>query len=171
MTLATVTNIVEIVGVIAIIVGIGFGLIQLRLLRKQNRDIAILEFTSSFESSEFTEAYRLIGNLPENRSIADIDALDEKYPKAIYRVAMKFETVGLLIYKGVVPIDAMEDLVGGAALMLWRVLGTWVKEKRNTGVHDSFLEWFQWLVERLQERGEAERTPAYIEFANWSAGK
>ena len=171
MTLATVTNIIEIIGVIAIIVGIGFGLIQLRLLRKQNRDIAIMDFARSFETSDFTEAFRLITALDNDISIADLEALDERYSEAVFRVIMKFETVGLLIYKGVVPIDAMEDLVGGAALNIWGVLRKWTEEVRAARDQASFLEWFQWLAERLQERGEANRTPAHIEHRNWSARK
>ncbi len=80
-------------------------------------------------------------------------------------------TAGLLVHRGVIPIDAMDDLVGGAALKIWRVIERWVVESRVSTSHPAFWESYQWLVERLEERGRAEREPAFITQANWKEPK
>jgi hypothetical protein len=80
---------------------------------------------------------------------------------------MKFETIGLMIYKGYVPIDALEDLVGGAALTLWEVLNQYVDDMRIDRGHPAFMEWYQWLIDRLRERGNRDGPPAYEAHRSW----
>jgi len=171
MSLSDIANIVEIVGILVIVFGLIFGLIQLKQNRAQRRDLAIFECAHSFEDEDFTEAYRLISELPTGMSKAQLDELDEKYESAAVRVGMKFETVGLLVHRGVIPIDVMEDLVGGAALTIWRVIEPWVEETRIHRSHPTFWEWYQWLVERLIERGKKEREPAFKTHAHWKEPK
>ena len=98
---------------------------------------------------------------------AQFDKLDECYESAAIRVGMKFETMGLLVHRGVISLDALADLVGGAALTIWRVIEPWVDETRKYRSHPTFWEWYRWLVERLIERGELDRQPAYLTEANW----
>lgn len=167
MTLADFADLVESIGIVAIVFGVAFGLIQLRQHRKQSRDAAIIELATSFEDRDFTEAYRLLSELDEGISAREFNALGDDYISALLRVGMKFETVGLLVYKGVVPFDAMKDLVGGAAIKIWRVVENWTLETRETQDHDLLFEWFQWLVERLQERGEGKRIPAFQAYKDW----
>ena len=68
MTLSDIANLVEIIGIVAIIFGIVFGLLQLRQHRKQSHDMAILELARSFEwillsESELSWACTLFGIL------------------------------------------------------------------------------------------------------------
>lgn len=167
MTLADWANIAEILGVLAIVFGIAFGAIQLKQHRKQARSNSIVELARSFEHREFTEAYRLIANLPDDLSANKLEALGDEYVSAALRVGFKFETVGLLIHKGVVPMDAMADLVGGAAILIWKKLQRYIEESRISQNHELLFEWFQWLAERLEERGENVRSPAFKAYRNW----
>lgn len=75
--------------------------------------------------------------------------------------------MGVLIYKGVVPFDAMKDLVGGAAIKIWGVAEKWTLETRESQGHDLIFEWFQWLVDRLHERSEGNRVPAFLAYKDW----
>lgn len=167
MTLSDIANLVEIVGIFAIIFGIVFGLVQLKQHRKQSRDMAILELARSFEDPEFTEAYMLITSLEPGITDADLRARGSEYVTAAMRVGWKFETVGMLIHNRVVPMDAMADLVGGFSLKLWSILSHWAHEVRDSKGQPEFFEWYQWLVERLVERGEGARDPAYKAASDW----
>ena len=167
MDLNEFVNIVQVLGIFAVIFGIWLALKQLKLLRNQRRDLAIMECARAFEDKEFTEAYRLLTSLKAGQSKEQIVAYGEEYEIAALRAGMKFETIGLLVYKGVVPIDAIEDLVGGAALVIWNVLENWVKQTRVDRKHPTFQEWFEWLVDRLIERGEPYRSPAFEAYKTW----
>ena len=167
MTLSELANLVEIIGILAIVCGIVFGLLQLRQHQKQSHDMAILELARSFEAPEFTEAYMLVTSLRAGIDDKELQAKGAEYVAAAMRVGWKFETVGMLIYHRVVPMDAMADLVGGFSLKLWSILSAWADEMRKTKSQPEFFEWYQWLVERLTERGESDRAPAYLVNHSW----
>ncbi|MEP5568586.1 MAG: hypothetical protein ABJN62_12170 [Halioglobus sp.] len=167
MTLDQIANVVEILGVIAVISAIFFGWLQIRQHRSETRNAALIALASSFEEKGFTDAYRLISSLEYGVSLKELTEQGEEYEQAALRLGMKFETIGLMIYKGYVPIDALEDLVGGAALALWKVLYQYVEDMRADRDHPTFMEWFQWLVDRLKERGNRSGPPAYEAHKNW----
>ena len=131
MTISDIANIVEIIGIFAIVFGIAFGLIQLKQHRKQSRDMAILELARSFEDPEFTEAYMLITSLDPGVSDAELRAKGTEYLTAAMRVGWKFETVGMLIHNRVVPMDAMAGAVEKASVVLICV------SERSVSLHSS----------------------------------
>ena len=167
MSLSDVANLVEIIGIVAIILGIAFGVLQLRQHQKQSRDMAILELARSFEEPEFTEAYMLITSLEVGINDEALQSKGPEYVAAAMRVGWKFETVGMLIHNHVVPMDAMADLVGGFSLKLWSILSKWAEEMRARTCQPEFFEWYQWLVERLGERGQSTQEPAYQAHRSW----
>ncbi len=167
MSLSDVANLVEIIGIVAIVLGIAFGALQLRQHQKQSRDMAILELARSFEDPEFTEAYMLITGLAVGIDDKDLRSKGPEYVAAAMRVGWKFETVGMLIHNHVVPMDAMADLVGGFSLKLWSILSEWAEEMRVKNSQPEFFEWYQWLVERLEERGVSVQEPAYQAHRSW----
>jgi hypothetical protein len=171
MNLSDIANIVEIVGIMAILYGLFFGAVQLRQHRAQRRDLAILECIRLFENEEFTEAYRLIQELPSGVTGKQLDEHDAQYRSAAMRIMMKFEAIGMLVHRGVIPLDAADDLVGGAVIAVWGKLQAFIRETREKSTNPFFVEWFQWLVDRLKERQEVDREPAFLAHAEWSEPK
>ena len=141
MDLSEITNIVQIIGIALLIYGMWLGLKQLKLQRNQRRDLAIMECARPFEDKEFTNGYRLLSELKPGITKEELTALGEDYEIAAIRVGMKFETIGLLVFKGVVQIDAMQDLVGGAGLTIWNVIEKWVIETRLDRSQPTVWEW------------------------------
>ena len=129
--------------------------------------MAILELARSFEAPEFTEAYMLVTSLDEGIRDKELRSKGPQYVDAAMRVGWKFETVGMLIYHRVVPMSAMADLVGGFSLKMWSILSVWADEMRETKKQPEFFEWYQWLVDRLRERGDLSNKPAYLANRSW----
>jgi hypothetical protein len=98
----------------------------------------------------------------------ELQSRGPEFVAAAMRVGWKFETVGMLIYHRVVPMDAMADLVGGFSLKLWSILSAWAEEMRQTKQQPEFFEWYQWLVDKLEERGESGGAPAYLAKRAWN---
>ena len=171
MTLSDIASIVEIVGILAILYGLFFGAVQLRQHRAQRRDLAILECTRLFETEEFTEAYRLVQELPSGVTGKQLDEQGAQYRSAAMRIMMKFEAIGMLVHRGVIPLDAADDLVGGAVMAVWDKLHAFVRETRENSSNPFFVEWFQWLVDRLKQRQELDREPVFLAHADWSEPK
>ncbi len=104
MNLQTFSVIVDIIGSLAVFVAIIFGLIQIKHFHRQRRDLAAIELARSVQDSEFTKAYRLIHSLPEKVSASEFSAKRTEYVDAAHTLGMKYETIGLLVFRGVVPI-------------------------------------------------------------------
>ena len=86
---------------------------------------------------------------------------------AAWALCAKYETLGYLVYRGIMPIELVEELVGGVGVHLWNRLRPWAESIRAEQGQPLLLEWFQWLAERLQERNRPQATPAYIRLQSW----
>ena len=83
-------------------------------------------------------------------------------------VSFAFETIGLLVFRQVTPFSIVEELTGGLAVLMWRKLHRWEEEVRVGSAQESWSEWFQWLVERLQDHArESNQKPVYQAFSRW----
>nr|MDQ3309816.1 DUF4760 domain-containing protein [Gemmatimonadota bacterium] len=106
----------------------------------------------------------LPANLPEaefNRQLGD--DLDE-----VWSFAMTFESLGILVHRGEVNLDLVDEFFGGMVILSWDRLGPYIVAIRQRTGNPQTLEWFQWLAERLQEHREKPGTaPAYVKYRNW----
>jgi len=169
MNLQTLASIAEIFGFFAVIAAIIFGLVQVKQFRRQRQDLAAIELVRSFQNSEFTMAFRLLHSLPEDISATEFAAKGTEYIDAAYALSFKYETTGVLVFRDVVPIAAVEELIGSIGITLWKRLSPWVHSIRSEQSQEHILEWFQWLVERMEERGHSEHEPAHKRFKDWQA--
>ena len=167
MDLQTLAAIVEIIGFATVFAAIVFGVVQIKQFRQQRRDLAAIELVRSFQDREFTQAFRLLHPLPEDLSAAEFAGKGTEYIDAAYSLSMKYESMGVLVFRNVLPLDAVEELIGGVGITLWKRLSPWIHSIREEQSQNHILEWFQWLVERMEERGHNELDPAHIRFRNW----
>ncbi len=142
----------EILGGAAVIGGILFGLVQLRLLRRQRTEQAAVEVVRSMLTSHFPVGYRLLNHLPDGVSVAEVRAKGSEYEDAIFSIATVFETLGYLVYRRIVPLDVARELVGGVAVALWRKVGPYAAELGAMEGQERLVEWYEWLVHQLEAR-------------------
>jgi hypothetical protein len=144
---------------------IGFD--QLRQARTQRRDAAAVELVRSLQDDAFLEAYRVIFGAEEEARLSGPDQTTANYNKAAIVLGFRFEMLGVLVFRGTIPFDIAEDLVGGFVLLAWRRLKTTTLGTRTALGWPMFLEWFQWLAEQLEKRQRLEQTPAHLRAADW----
>jgi len=141
----------EMLGGLAVIGGILFGIVQLRLIQRQRADRAAVEVVRSMLTEHFPSSYRLLNHLPDGVSAAEIRRRGPEYEEAVFRIATVFETLGYMVYTGVVPLPVVRDLVGGVALAMWGKLDRWRTEVMEMEGQGRVVEWYEWLVHRLRE--------------------
>lgn len=167
MDLNTLAQVAEILSGIAVVAAMVFGVVQVRQFRQQRRDSADVELMRSMQDPEFTRSFRLIYSLPDNLGASGLRDLGPGYEEAAIAIGARFESMGLLVYRGSIPFDLVEQIVGGVVVLLWRKLRLWVVEYRAEQGHELLFEWFQWLAERIEERGRTAELPAYKRYVNW----
>jgi len=168
MDLSALSQLAQVLGGVAVVVALVFGIVQIRQFRRQRLDAAALELMRSLQDREFTHAFRLIYALPDDIPASDLRALGVEHEEAALALGTRFETMGLLVYRDSVPIELLEELIGGAIVILWRKLRPWVEAGRIEGGHPLLFEWFQWLAERLEARGRPTQMPAFLKHRDWT---
>jgi hypothetical protein len=166
--LATLANIAEILGGLAIVGGGIFAVVQFREFREQRRQAVAVELVRSFGDPVLANAVNLMQQLPDGASAELLRSKGRDYEHAATMIAISYETVGLLVFRGMASFAMVHDLHGGLAVVMWRKLVTWVDTVRREQSHRSFAEWFQWLAEQLErESAQKEAHPAYERYADW----
>lgn len=167
--LETLANLAEVLGTLTIIGSVLFAVIQIRQYRQQLRETATLELMNRFQTPEFAQAFRIIRSLQEGVLSNELNASDPETEEAAMFVCSVYETVGILVFRRILPFQVVEDLTGGAIALCWRKLRAWIEEIRVETSNDRVFEWFQWLAERCaeQQQIESRSLPAYRAHQNW----
>jgi len=169
--LAMFANMAEILGVIIVIGGLYFAVLQMRQIRQQRRELAAIELFRFFASPRFTEAYRTILHMPDDMGADDIRTAQAKLEDAAMLISNTMENIGVMTYQRIVPYLVVKNLLGTSVVILWRKLENWAIDLREElGSPDAF-EWFQWLAERLEQFAPEEPMPAYEEFKSWEPSR
>ena len=80
-----------------------------------------------------------------------------------------FEGLGLMVFRGDVSIDVVDEMFRLNVTSGWRKLGPWIVSERERIGYSNNWEWFQWLAERLEERSGGEvPDPAYELYRDWN---
>jgi len=169
LDLTMLSQVAQILGGVAVVIAIVFGITQIRQFQQQRLDSAALELMRTLQDREFTHAFRLIYPIAGSVDRDALLALGPEHEDAAISLGSRLEAMGLLVFRGSIPIDLVEEMIGGTAVLLWRQLRPWVEQLRSEKNHQLLFEWFQWLAERLDERDRLQQVPAYRRYKDWKS--
>ena len=154
---------------VAIILGTVFVVIEMRDNRKlveaslRQANTAALQLKQNYEISTvdlITKIYDFANSLEVQRSwftvlntkissFDDFGKLSEEKQLAFHQVASLFESVGLLVEKGYVKIDLVDDMF--ATRLAWRALEPFVKGMRQEFASEDYYVWMEKLHMRIMD--------------------
>ena len=164
--LSVLANIAEITGVLVVIGGLFFAVMQMRQLRQQRRELAAIELFRFFGNPSFTRAYKTTLNLREGVTAKDIRS-SERLEEAAMLISTTMENIGVMTHQRIVPFQVVRHLIGCNTIILWKRLAPWVTSLREEIGNPSAFEWFQWLSDRLAEYDGLDKGPAYEVEKDW----
>ena len=160
------SDIAQILGMVTIVGGGVFAVVQLIEFRGQRRDLVAVELMRSFYNPEFSRSVTIIRNLPDGISAADLRARGPEYEQAALLICMMYETMGLLVFRKIASFELAQDLTGGLIEVLWRKLHVWVAAVRREQSHPRFTEWFEWLAIQFA-KPDHHSEPAFVAYRDW----
>ena len=166
LSLSTLANLAEIIGAGSIVTGLIVGWVQIRHLRNQQRDAVAINLAQTFYDGAFSEALSLMQKVPDGVTRAELREMGQEYEEAAITVITSFETMGLLAFKGIAPMDLVLDLAGGIVSVMCNKLRVWQQEVRDEQKQPSFAEWFEWLGDQANKR-KTQTEPAHILHRDW----
>ncbi len=166
--LNTLANLAEIFGAFVVVGGLGFAVIQMQHYRGQRRETAAIELLRSFQNPEFSRSLRAVLGLPKGVKKSDLGECSDGEKNAIMVVVMTFESIGVMVFRGIVPLEMVNELLGGVCVESWARLNQYTQDSRAESDRNTMSEWFQWLAERLDEHHTRYgRPPAYEQYRVW----
>jgi hypothetical protein len=166
LTLNDWADLAEVVSALSIVGGLLYGYVQIRYFQKQQLDTVATNLAQTFYSKDLAQAIALLQELPDGVGVEEMRARGSKYTEAAVIVTTSFETMGLLVYKKIAPMELVLDMAGGVITVMHRRLSQWHREIRIEQDQPSWAEWFDWLG-ALANREKNKEAPAHIRFKNW----
>jgi hypothetical protein len=155
---------------IAVVTGIGFAAYEIRQYRHDRNREAAMELLHAFQTPDFAKAVVLVYRLPDGLSKREVESRlgDDLY--VVYAMTTTWESIGVLLHRGEISMDLVDDFFSGPIVVSWRKLKNYVAEERQETGRATVSEWFQWLAERFIDwETEAPPIPANVQFRDWRA--
>jgi len=166
LSLSNLASIAEIIGASTIVTGLIFGWVQLRHYRIQQRDMIAQSLTQTFYNRDLAAAIALLQSVPDGIGLAELRSKGREYEAAAVTVTTSFETMGILVFKRIAPLDLVADLAGGIITTMNRKLCRFQEELRIEQLQPSWGEWFTWLGDQV-ERVKTKQQPAHLQHHEW----
>ena len=166
-SLAVLANIAEIIGVIIVVGGLFFAVLQMRQIRQQRRELAAIELFRFFGNPRFTRAFNRVLHMPDEMSAEEIRQDDNGLEDAAFLICSTMENIGVMTFQRIVPFKVVNHLIGASAIILWNKLKPWTEAVRAETDNEYVFEWFQWLADRLDQYDDEDLRPAYEAFEGW----
>ena len=159
-------EIANIAGAVGLVTGLIFGIIQVRNLRRQQHNAIASSLAQTFYSHDLAQAIAKLQPLPDGITLREMRELGQEYELAAITLVTSFETMGLLVYRRIAPLDLVLDLAGGIVSVMCKKLRNWQDDLRKEQNQPSWGEWFEWLVDQATKR-KTETEPAHIAYRDW----
>lgn len=158
------SQIAPILSFVTILVAILFGIIQVRNFNRQRKDLAAVEVMRSVQTRDFTDSLINLSKVKQGTGRKELNRMFPGIETEILAIATKFETLGFLVFRKVVPIAFVEELVGGVCIRYWDKLEVYVRDFRKQEGQPIFLEWFEWLAHQFKKRNRHHARSAIERF-------
>jgi len=145
---------------LSFIVGLFFGIAQVKAAARDRRERLTLETLRSFQTREFAELIHFVNEQSVLHSREEWQALPAQDRIMLLQFSQQMESLGILVAERFVNIELVDKTLGDLVTTSWEKYRPVVYDLRAK-LPDPFLsEYFQWLAERLNERMELRpRTP------------
>ena len=166
--MAALADLADIIASLGVMLGLVFAGIQLRQFRLSQEREAGLELLHSYQTPSMARGLQLMFSLPDDLSCAEVEAHVGGELQTLWVLMVTWESLGVLVYRCQVEVAIGDDLFSGPLMLSWKKLRRYVEEYRAQVQRDTYLEWFQWLAERMQEReAQTPPVPAHIACRDW----
>jgi Domain of unknown function (DUF4760) len=147
---------------IAVVGALIFTALQVRVASRTRSEHAAITIVEAAQTEGWTKGFRQLQRIPESATAEQIDALGPEVVDAIEQVGIRLETIGYMVWRGIVDLDMVEDLYGGVIVFWWSRIKPYAVRDRERTSNPKSYEWFQWLAERIKERRQdTPAVPAY----------
>jgi hypothetical protein len=148
----TITVIANLALALSFVVGLIFGIAQVRTAAKDRRERLTIQTLKEFQSREFAELMQFIlnNNMPANQEGLRNLSVDDQV--SLMQFAQEMESLGILVAEKLINIDLVDKTLGSFVTQSWEKYKPLFLEAREKNPDPFLGEYFQWLAEKIDER-------------------
>ena len=148
---------------LSLIVGLVFGITQVRAAARDRRERLTLDALHSYESREFAELMQYISTHEMPKTKAELFALPDRDQIMFIQWSQQMEHLGILVAEKIIDIDLVDKTLGSYVSTTWQKYKPMAESLRAEDREPFFNEYFQWLAEVIDERMRANPRKPYYE--------
>ncbi|NNK62600.1 MAG: hypothetical protein HKO98_05255 [Gemmatimonadetes bacterium] len=158
----------QMIEAVAVVVALVFAMVQVRQHERRQIRESALEMLHAFQTPDFAKALSLVYGMPDGLSKKEVEERFGDDMHLVYAMTTTWESIGVLVYRGEISLDLLDDFFSGPITISWRKLRPYFEDEREEQGRQTISEWFQWLAERFGNRESIEApVPAHIAHRDW----
>lgn len=142
------------------LVGLIFGIAQVKAVERDRRERLTLETLRNFQTREFAELIQFVTTTEFPKSQEEMNSRPIDQQIMIIQFSQQMESLGILVAENLIDLDLVDKTLGLFVTTSWKKYKVMFSTIRD---RDPFLgEYFQWLAQRIAERSKnSPRKPFY----------
>src|SRR4026207_1901550 len=149
--LSTVANIAT---ALTVLIAVIFGVIEMRHARKEREERAAFVAVQAILTPAWMDSMTLVQAIAEGTTPSQIET-DPRLFQAAQSIACILESLGYAVFARMVPLNVVDELLGGTVRVAWRKLRGYGEYERDRAGSQKNWEWFQWLAEQIDRHSKA----------------
>ena len=147
-----ITLIANIALTLSFLIGLVFGIVQVKAAARDRRERLTLETLNNFQTRDFAELlfFTNTQKMPSNRE--QMLALPAKEQIMLIQLAQEMESLGILVAEKFISIDLVDKTLGSFVTTTWEKYKPAFLDIREKAPDPFLGEYFQWLAEQIDER-------------------
>ncbi len=139
---------------LTVLVATIFGLLEFRATRRERQERAAYAVVAAIMTPEWIRSVVIVQSIPNNATLQEIES-NPRMLKAEHSVGIILEALGYSVYKRLVRLAVVDELLGGAVRVAWQKMQGYVAAERERSGSQKSWEWFQWLARQLERHRPA----------------
>ena len=163
MELATLLNALSTLALVGALIFAGLQVRSANRAREEQNAVKLIE---SALGTALAQPHAFFAELSPKAE--DVGAYSPDVIRMLQETGFRLEALGYLVYRHVVPLRSVEELLGGMITLWWTRIQPLAERDREKAHNPRMFEWAQWLAERVAERRTGtESEPAFRAHADW----
>lgn len=150
---------------LSLIVGIIFGIAQIKTAKKDRRERLTVETLQNFQTREFAAMILFATTTKFPANYTEWQAWSKDDHESFIQLMQQMESLGILLADGSINVDLVDKTLGSFVTSTWYKYRPVVLDLRQRNNDPYLAEYFQWMAELIERRMKENPRKPFFETA------
>ena len=131
---------------IALVIALGFAILQVRQYRRDKHREAAMELLHSFQTPSFARALNIVYAMPGGLSKEEVEQYCGNEFHLVYAMTTTWESLGVLVHRGEIDLQLIDDFFSGPIRISWVSVSAPAGGPSTSGFSGLTSDWWIWKL-------------------------